>query len=182
MGCRSKSCGSQNPCRRCNQSIITPACSRVCEFQVNSSCVILDDNITCLDVEIGDTLNEVLLKICTLSNCNELTWITPDGAREGIDTIEYALGCNNKVYLRGFIVFDDIPVNTVTNIELPIPSTNRLLTINAIEDDGDSSTIVPTVFGIVQTTGSTFLLYNEADTISTPPTLLLSFDGQSYYI
>lgn len=172
-------CGT---CKKCNQGVITPTCTTICDFLVKSGCVVIDENIPCAGILEEDTLNEAIEKLCTLAqSCEELTWVTPTGAREGIDTIEYALGCNDEVHLRGQLLLDDVPINTITNLELPIPTVSRLLTINAIEDDGDLSVIIPTVFGINPVTGETYVLYNSSDTVNTPPTLTLFFDGQSYF-
>lgn len=173
-------------CKKCSQVVRQECDETLCDFEIQAKCVIVGA-LECVDTEEGEDLQVVLKaiddKLCEITTgCETIEWVSPTGIREGIDTIKYALGCNGEVYLKGSIVLDDIETNTTTSIVLPIPTTSRILSVNAIEDNGSTSVIIPSVFGISITTGETYIIYNASDSIANPPTLTIFFDGQSYYI
>ena len=52
-----------NPCRTCNQGIDIPTCTKLCDFIVETDCVQLSEDISCLGAQ-GDDLTTALNNFC----------------------------------------------------------------------------------------------------------------------
>lgn len=167
-----------NPCRTCNQGITIPTCTTICDFLVPGDCITVGA-MSCLGIEEGDRLNQALSALNTY--LTTLNWSNIEGGREGIDTLQYAITCQNEVKLKGTIDLDDYISGEVTSIIFPETPQTLRFSLNFLDSDDFSTVVGVGVFEIL-TDGTSRFYFNQADIINDPPTITLDFTGLSYFL
>jgi len=167
-----------NPCTTCNQGIDIPICTTLCDFEISGDCVTIDA-MSCLGIEEGDKLNQAISALNTY--LTTLNWTDIEGGREGIETLEYAITCQNEVKLKGTIELDDYLSGFETPIVFPGPPQTLRFSLNFL-DTFDGTTVVGVGIFEVLTDGTSKFYFNQADILNNPPSIALDFTGLSYFL
>ena len=148
-----------NPCRTCNQGITIPTCTTICDFLVPGDCITVGA-MSCLGIEEGDRLNQALSALNTY--LTTLNWSNIEGGREGVETLQYAITCQNEVKLKGTIDLDDYVSGGVTSIIFPEPPQTLRFSLNFLDSDDFSTVVGVGVFEIL-TDGTSRFYFNQAE-------------------
>lgn len=110
-----------NPCKTCNQGITIPTCTKLCDFIVETDCVQLSEDISCLGAQ-GDDLTTALNNFCDSYTDEDWekdvngVWNNTDNIGIGTNTPNFNLdvvGDSNQLF-NG--------TNFITNANVNIPS------------------------------------------------------------
>ena len=110
-----------NPCKTCNQGIDIPTCTKICDFIVETDCVQLSEDISCLGAQ-GDDLTTALNNFCDSYTDEDWekdvngVWNNTDNIGIGTNTPNFNLdvvGDSNQLFNN---------TNYITNANVNIPS------------------------------------------------------------
>ena len=110
-----------NPCKTCNQGIDIPTCTKLCDFIVETDCVQLSEDISCLGAQ-GDDLTTALNNFCDSYTDEDWekdvngVWNNTDNIGIGTNTPNFNLdvvGDSNQLFNN---------TNYITNANVNIPS------------------------------------------------------------